>query len=618
MRDTTARAGTRMLVGSLVGIAIVVMLWASGWLSVPHGPPGEGTATSPMAIGPTGSLRGEDSARTEAEREHLPATEVTGPPRKPKAVVVDSELAVVRGRCVAAETGEPLAGCELFLARFSLSGNLAYDETSSPVWGRPLELDSMVSHGSAGSIFLGPQHEFRPRGKALPDLALDRHFMTADRLEEVRRAGKYYQRKPNAVTGTDGRFELTCAPSSMIQFTLEVASHLRCPRASSAWGLRLKVGTVLDFGDVPLHLGARVIGRVRDQHGEPIVGARLRLDGVPHALPDKNDSIRAETRRGGRFAFDLPVPPGTYSVKVRAPGARLLGPEQLTVGTRTVDATIRVKTRPSISGLAVDDAGRPQRRTVLLGIGADGKVYGAAITDDEGRFRLRQEAKVCPPVYLVTGHQFTEFQGPRLLVEWGERDLRLVERTARPVELIVENAVTHQPVTLDMYVTYTPIGPGGSEELKDTDHFLQLDGPHGGKLVLQHVRSGRHSFRVQLNGGDGMVPATVEADLAYDGPRRVTVALQPTVGLRVRVTRRDGSPAVGVPVHLARSGSWQGKFPEWHNHHGFLAHAESNAKGEAFLRGAAPGMKVDVYAAGRTVRGILVAERMPPVRVELK
>ena len=179
------------------------------------------------------------------------------------------------------------------------------------------------------------------------------------------------------------------------------------------------------------------------------------------------------------------------------------------------------------------------------------------------------------------------------------------------------NAVTGKPVTWDMLVTIQPLGPGTSPDLQGTDQFYQLDGPHHGRLVLKHVRSGQHSFRVKLTDGDHMVPVTVEADLRYGGPRKLTVKMQPAVTLPVHVTNADGTPAAGVRVELARSGSWQGEFPHWYNDPGYLTCDGTNWDGKAWLNGAAAGMKVDLHVAGKIVKGILVAERMRPVRIKL-
>ena len=544
------------------------------------------------------------------------------PTTRPTAPQKDPEPAVIRGRCIAAESGKPLAGCEVFLMPMWFMATPAFDNKSLPVFGRPLDYDSREFSAHIGSVMLDIEHEYRPHGRPFPDLTLDRYFMTARRLAEVRRKGKHYQRPPNAVTGADGRFELRCDPSDSsrwrVYYSVEVASPLRCPRRSGELlGMYLQSGERRDFGDVPLHLGIRVQGRVRDQDGEPVVGATLRLKGVPHKLGDESDFIGTASRREGRFAFEEPVPPGTYAVQVRAVGAKLLRPLQVIVGNLAVDVEVVVQTRPSISGVVVDEAGRPKRGTVLLAVGNDRKVYGGAVTDAQGRFRLRQEPESSPTVHVMTGYRFTELVDPPNPVRWGARGVRLEERKTRPVQLDVVNAVTGVPVTEDMLVTIQPLGPGTSPDLQETDSFFQLDGPHRGRLVLKYVRSGRHSFRVKLNGGDHMVPVTVKADLRYDGPRKLTVKMQPAVTLPVRVTNADGTPAAGARVMLARSGSWREAGPHWHNHPGYLTYGETNWDGRVWLRGAAAGMKVDVHVAGKIVKDILVAERMRPVRVKL-
>ena len=185
--------GRRLLGGTLLGLTLAgaVLLVANGCWGVSGQDDGEVPAGRHTAAD---RLQAGLSAEVEVTRtvmEHPASRPTTTRPTAPQK---EPEPAVIRGRCVAAETGKPLAGCEVFLVPMNLQGSWVDDNQTAPVFGRPLDYDSSEFSAHVGSIMLGTQHEYRPRGKPFPDLTLDRHFMTARRLAEVRRKGKHYQR----------------------------------------------------------------------------------------------------------------------------------------------------------------------------------------------------------------------------------------------------------------------------------------------------------------------------------------------------------------------------------------------------------------------------------------
>lgn len=536
---------------------------------------------------------------------------------------------IIRGRCIAAESGKPLAGCEVFLLPSPHDwGFPMYTSKTGPVFGRPMDHELVGFERATarrefsayiGEISVGPQHEYQPRGKSFPDLALDRHFMTAEQLAKARAGGKLYQRLPNAVSGEDGCFELRTEAyvGAASGPGLEVASAHRCPR--SCWSVCAAVNTTkrVALGDIPMHLGVRVSGSVRDQDGAPIPGATVYLEGLPHAIPDRADRVFTSSYSEGRFAFESPVPPGTYELTIRAVGAQLVGPKTITVGSFPRDVRIKMRTRPSSSGVLVDVSGQPVSGTILFGT-RDGKVHGAAVTDKQGRFRMRQKHASSPPVHLVTAYHYDELVDPPPPVAWGTKKLRLVARPTQPAELHVVHGVTGKPVAASVIVFTRWLGMGSGKDLEETDHFFAHES-HKGRLMLKNVRTGRHRFRLQLNDGDWLVRTTVEATLPYGSERRpITVKMFPAVGLTVLVTNAGGKPESHAYVEMAKCGTWDKKRKGHAHGDGVIGHGRTNSEGEVRLWGAAPGTEVDLHVAGeKVVRKVRVWHGMPPVRVRL-
>ncbi|MEM7203287.1 MAG: carboxypeptidase-like regulatory domain-containing protein [Planctomycetota bacterium] len=206
--------------------------------------------------------------------------------------------AEILGRCVAAETRRPLAGVEVFLCRWSM----ALPGHDAPfAWPAPLtsELDvpdvGWKRDPAEDLLFVPPKRLQRMRGGALPR----------------------YKRQPDVVTGPEGRFAIRFRPNDFDwHWDLLVAAYRRCPRRGVHE--RIAAGAQIDVGDVVLHAGHRLAGRVLDHRCRPLGDVRLTVRGAPTRLwgfDALDQPLRAVSDDDGKFAFAAPLPSGTWHIK---------------------------------------------------------------------------------------------------------------------------------------------------------------------------------------------------------------------------------------------------------------------------------------------------------------
>jgi hypothetical protein len=149
-----------------------------------------------------------------------------------------------------------------------------------------------------------------------------------------------------------------------------------------------------DLGTLSLREGFPVEGRVIDDGGNPIEGARVVVGGG--AAGDSAAGLYALTDSGGHFS--LAVPAGSYQLAASASGH---GPARASVDVKPNTPSPSVELRLTraeavLEGLVRDSGGRPLSRARLLawpadarfGNGPDGAPVGTASADVGGHFRL--------------------------------------------------------------------------------------------------------------------------------------------------------------------------------------------------------------------------------------
>ncbi|MEM7204144.1 MAG: carboxypeptidase-like regulatory domain-containing protein [Planctomycetota bacterium] len=428
---------------------------------------------------------------------------------------------VVRGRCLAAETGEPLPGCEVFLI-------YNVGRASPFPWPRPYRL-------------------FRSRigWDSLRRIRDDRRFVTAERLAALRSEG-LYTRLPNAVAAADGTFVIS-VPSNAPELGLgdgfsgwqmEIASPGRCARRMAYWERLVVTSGRVEVGDVTLHQGARVQGRLEDQNGAPIEEALVTLDGVPMAMVEGDGVVRsmlldgkgpvasASTMADGAFAFDTPIPPGRYALGVHEPGVGTYTPRCLKVGPAGAVARVVARRVPPLEFRLTDEAGHALGGVEVHALGAEGKVCGKTTTDRTGRAHML-------PIRFLGGEpvpiaHLWVTDGSRELIDasdlsWDGTPLTLAVRTVPPLRLIVLPADGSTPERARLYVS-------ARLNLLEADRgsplrWSKVSSGWAANVRFPAVPHGRYALHVESLQGWGWCPLQTTLDLTRNQPREVVVHL---------------------------------------------------------------------------------------------
>ena len=131
-----------------------------------------------------------------------------------------------------------------------------------------------------------------------------------------------------------------------------------------------------------------VSGSVRDAEDVPVVGASV-------TVTDAAGGVRAVRRTGVDGTWECPeLEPGTYTVVVLAPGRepvaeRLVVAEASPAGRRATRHDVRVPVaRHEVHGRVLSSSGRVVPESLVVLMGADGRVVASTVTDEAGSFSV--------------------------------------------------------------------------------------------------------------------------------------------------------------------------------------------------------------------------------------
>ncbi|QSQ21290.1 carboxypeptidase regulatory-like domain-containing protein [Pyxidicoccus parkwayensis] len=224
-------------------------------------------------------------------------------------------------------------------------------------------------------------------------------------------------------------------------FVIEVAKPGRYVLTAGGNGFlqtRLDVEAPATTLKVVLRGGATLEGTVVDTSGTPLDGVQLTV-----RLGAETQAEGLETTTDERGAFRIAgLPPGTHVLRATLDRGAFLHTASRTVsvrGTEKVDASLRMDTGGSVSGVVVDGDGRPvpdaevEAYSLREQSGDDwGATPSTAMTDAEGRFTVRHLPEgECGLRASKQSHYFEETEAPRwpgIVVRVGARDARLVLR----------------------------------------------------------------------------------------------------------------------------------------------------------------------------------------------
>lgn len=475
---------------------LAALLALAAWMML--GDVGGGSAAEEEAVfsgAPEGgaalpAVRGEDVEVTtsgEVQREDAPEPAEGTPAATDTAD--ERPLIVMTGRCVAAESGEPLAGCEV-----KLHG-----------WGTNSQDMAMR-----------------------PDMA--------------------WEDPAPIVTGADGTFALEFPDVAPFQYSLTIRTEGRVDRRGR-WSTDLTADTPRHFGDLALRRGVIVHGQVVDQDGGQVPDATIYVSGVSGI--DVDNPRSADTAYGrsedGKFTLSTAVPPGTYPIDVRVDGYLYMGEEMLEVpdGVARHEVRLEMQAMPSISGVVQFADGTPVPRARVEAERRGSGWMASSRTAEDGTFRVHAASLDREPFPLSVSGADIESMVSEELHEWGDTNVVLVVRPAMTMALTVVEAGSGVPVE-EYALRCHPLEGGGGLQ---TD--VRLGGQHaGGTVAIPGVQQGTNVLQVLPWDPALRESERIEFEVDAAGPEPMTVELERMAPLAVRVVGPGDRPVEGAIVDV--------------------------------------------------------------------
>ena len=351
----------------------------------------------------------------------------------------------------------------------------------------------------------------------------------------------------DVTTDSDGVFEFWFVPPPPFAFTLAlngpgVASW---SRQWSEW----PIGESVDLGDLTLLRGSRLRGRVVDADRVPIAAAAIRIYAVPDV--DREDGfvrwVQARIKEDGTFAASSALVAGNYELGID--GCVIEQGRTVTISGELAEQFVevvlkRIASGDSISGVVVDETGSPVSGAHIHAFGvATGRVN---LTDAMGRFRiLKPELNAPAMIRIWAAHVDYESLIGNEDLAWGQKDVRIVLRRGKALDVLVVRADDESPVE-DYVLRVMPRGPGRSSE----DQQKRGGDLHArGRASVPSIRIGMHEVIVEPASPE-LAIGVVRIDVTEAGVDPVVVRLANVTQQVVRVQRADETPVVGVKVQL--------------------------------------------------------------------
>ncbi|MCA8948413.1 MAG: carboxypeptidase regulatory-like domain-containing protein, partial [Planctomycetes bacterium] len=481
----------------VVAVALVALLcWSAGFLDAPVDAPSGVGGTAVAAIAGDSSV----SESPAGEREAVAVGPVVTPPAG----------LVFRGRCVAAATGEPIAGVT--------AGVWTWDPLGDGLDRALSEAEIAVAVDAGG--------EFELRCPVVPRRELLLRLSRADLVERQRQFGPY------------------------------------------------EAPTVVDLGDIAMRAGSIVRTWLVDQRGEPVAGVRTLLSrevvpGRNDMLLERVGHL-AYSAADGSLDWGVPIAPGRYRVIWGWNGlpddclmGRMIVPDRASFENTLVWPV--EDDRQTIRGVVTDMDGRPVPRLRLGAAG--GGTRGNAQTRPDGAFVM---ARIGPyddsEQGPVTFGLPWAIQGYALIGEptcrWGDSDVRLVAAPGAGLTVRVTDARTDRAV--DEFAVASAALLSGSEN-EPTFGFPHEERLDDGSLRLD-LPSAPHLLQVIPRD-----PALEPSELIRWQPGStdaLEVQLAESASCVVRVVDGAGRPVVGTEVWSLRpieaiAATGRGSSPNW-------------------------------------------------------
>lgn len=477
---------------ALVALAILLIAGFLFWLLKTSDAVGEAATASHQQAVPVPGAPSAIPAPAEldpvAQVERTEAPSVVEPAPAPSAP--DKTRLLFHGRCVAAETGAPLAGCTVNFYGWPGNDNLIA-KYGEPDWKEP---------------------------------------------EPV-------------VTGADGIFSFDVPETLPYQFALDASAPGRLGR-SDRYDTEIPGGTDHDLGDLYFSRGAEISGIVRDEAGDSVEKVTVLFQNLPMEIrpgQGASDSAGAASAADGTFKLTDALPAGTWPIRINSNSCTLVGPDSVTIdsGLAPLFLEFRVRRSPSIEGLVVDENGMPAARAYVGTVRhSSGRMEGDW-TDQEGAFVIYRQRDEEDPVQLTVSGDGLDPLETTASHPWGARGIRLQTRRLPTVPLLVREQGSGLPIE-DFSVRCH-----GTQANSSAQTDLRLGGAHpGGLLTLDSVAFGENLLVVLPQDPALLRNVPLKFTAPRESEEPLLVELERMKSLRLRLLRSDGSPLAGSTAGL--------------------------------------------------------------------
>jgi len=290
--------------------------------------------------------------------------------------------------------------------------------------------------------------------------------------------------------------------------------------------------------DVQLRAASGASGRVVDDAGKPVAGARV-IAAANESILDSDSRHVAESRTGADGAFTIAdAPEGMRALLVRAAGFVPVTRVQLEAKS---DEKISLQRGGSIKGAVQDASGKPAAGVVVTAEEV------AAQTDAQGNFRMAGVSAGTHRLQALWKEDYAARKDSVRVRKGEEAEASLRLRLGSAISGTVIEEGTRKPLAGARVSAYASTGFGGFARRR-AERAARTD-PRG-RFRLSGLSPARYAVQAASEGYLSAQIGGVNAS-GQSGPA-VNVALRKAASIAGKVTDEKGQPVAGATVRITR------------------------------------------------------------------
>ncbi|MFN2386367.1 MAG: carboxypeptidase regulatory-like domain-containing protein [Thermoanaerobaculia bacterium] len=335
-------------------------------------------------------------------------------------------------------------------------------------------------------------------------------------------------------TGADGRFRVTLEkPGALSSIRIAMPAlfaFIEGPFDSTE---------TTDLEDIQLPAVETVTGKVTDESGKPVAGAKVRLG--PLGLFEEDVRFYGEGATGADGGFSVSAPEDARDLTVRATGFAPF--RRMRMERKGAGEKINLKRGGTVRGTVLDAAGQPAAGAVVV----SGEL--AAETDASGAYRLAGVPPGSRSVEALWKEDFAARKDAVRVRKGEEREVPLKLVRAASIAGTVIDEKTRRPI-------------GGASVQVSSSSLPNIFGREAGPVARKARTDARGRFRIPglvaqrytvRASRDGFLPVSMSSVSAATQSRAsLAIALTRAASVSGRVRTPEGQPIAGARVRVFR------------------------------------------------------------------